>query len=119
MKHIIPLLIVVLLPACSLLGLGDEDVSARSRGDGVIVKNDTSERVYYFAVGRHAAAVIDWAPSLDPTNSVAAGDTRAISHKEIPREEGEDEVIVYWWHAERRGETETPGELNSIVVALE
>ena len=119
MKYIISLLILS-FSACSLLGLADEDVTARSRANVVIVKNGTKERVYYFVVGRQLAARINWAQSLDPGNSVAAGDSRAISHEEISQEEGgEDEAVVYWWHAEGQGETLKPGELNSIVVELE
>jgi len=119
MKYLL-LLILLFLPACSLFSSNDGDVTARALSYEVILRNGTSERVYYFVIGRRIAARTFWGQSLDRTYSVAKGGERRISYDEISQEEGgEEQVLVYWWMAEREGKTETPGRLNFIVVDLE
>lgn len=107
------------LPACEVLGGADDTVVARSIGSSLVVTNKTSARIYYFVVGRATAALINWAPHLDPENSVARGTSALVRHEHIFRSDDETEAIVFWWHAvERAGQLPAPGEIQAVVVGL-
>lgn len=107
------------LPACEVLGGDDDTVVARSIGSSLVVTNKTSARIYYFVVGRATAALINWAPHLDPENSVAHGTAALVRHEHIFRSDDETEAIVFWWHAvERDGQSPAPGEIQAVVVRL-
>ncbi len=119
MKYLLSLLLLCIMPACSFFDSRGSDVSAHSGSEEVILSNETSERVYYFVVGRRIAALINWIQHLDPAMSVAPGGEQRIGYDEIMQVEGgEEEAIVYWWYAEQQGEEAKPGKLHLIIVDL-
>ncbi len=118
MRPLLLVLLACLLPACSSFDASDEEVSARSFNQSVLIANRTDARIYYFVVGRATAAVINWVAHLNLDDSIARGRTASLRHSEIFRSPDEDEVIVFWWHAVRVGEDFRAGEIQGIVVAL-
>ncbi len=120
MKVLLPLLLLLLtLPACSLFDGREGRVTAEVSSGEVIISNDTSQRVFYFVVGRNVAAQILWVRHLDPEERVVAGGERAINLDEVMQAEiGEVEALVYWWHAVPGDTSEVPGKLNNIIVEL-
>lgn len=119
MKYVLPLLILLILPACSLFDSRGGSVTAEAYSGAVIISNDTSQRLFYFVVGRRVAALINWTPHLDPAESVPARGERAIDISEIMKwEDGEEEAIVYWWRAVPGDTSKVPGTINSIIVEL-
>lgn len=88
-------------------------------GELSVLQNDTNDRIYFFLLGRRAAALTDWVPTLDSSESLGKGETRLFPYEEIDlHRDGEEVVLVFWWtavedHGERR-----PGKVQEIVVAL-
>ena len=111
------LLLCLIVPGCGLFD-DEGEVSARSDGIRVTVRNGTDDRIYFAIFGRELATLIDWIPHLDEERSVSAGSSRLIPHSEIMKEEGETQAIFYWWKADvRNGET-VPGTLTSTIIDL-
>ncbi len=113
--------LVVLIPTlagCAIFE--DEDGTFRVRSDQlrVILDNRTSDQIYFNVFGRELSTLIDWIPHLDDDQSVAAGRTRTVPYAEIMMEDGEIEVILYWWRAEARNGERVPGTIESTIVEL-
>lgn len=67
----------------------------------LIIKNNTDQTVYIFAVERNILAVINWAPhfnnpSIARKNSIAISLSEIINGKSETVKEG-DTIIVHWW----------------------
>ena len=106
------------LAACEVLSPDEGEVSAHSIGETLFLANKTDARIYHFVVGRETAALINWAPHLNPDKSVGRATTARIPHEEIFRAETEQEAVVYWWHALEDDGPPQPGEIHSLVVGL-
>ena len=118
MRFLVGLLLLSALSGCAVLEPTQGHIIASSSGTTLFVANRTDARIYHFIVGRETAALINWAPSLNPENSVDRGKTARIRHDDIFRSETEHEVIVYWWHAVERDGQQQPGEIQSVVARL-
>ncbi len=122
MRPLLALLMITLLAgslaACEVLGPDQGAVSARSIGAALFLTNKTEARIYYFVVGRETAALINWAPHLGLEKSVGRSATGRIAHEAIFRSETEQEVIVYWWHADGEQGQRQPGPIQSFVIGL-
>jgi hypothetical protein len=111
------LVLFLFLSACSLVGNDEGTVSATASPPELTIQNQTDESIYTFTVGRQRAALINWAPSVGG-EGIAAGGEKHIQYEDIPRSEGGEEAIVYWWTAVRDDGERVPGEIQSIVVEL-
>ena len=97
-----PLLVVLvlLLPACSLFETTDETVRASLVGDAVLIVNDTDERRYYFVIGTESEKLTDWAPHAAIEHSVAPGETRLVPEHHIVASDDEPTLNVHTWRIE-------------------
>ena len=119
LPFLILLLLIGALPGCEVLGLDDDEVSARVIGAALLVTNNTEARIYYFIVGRETAALINWAPQLNEERSVARGKTAWLNRKDdVEGSKDEREAIVHWWHAVERDGQREPGEIHAFTIRL-
>ena len=96
-----------------------ESVFATSEVGAIALTNQSSARVFYFVYEREGAALINWAPCVDPLRcaSLGPGDRVVIHNAAIGGyAPGKDEAIVWWW----RGPS-PPGldGIHAIVVSLQ
>jgi hypothetical protein len=86
------------------------------------LQNGSATPIYYFAVERTSAALIDWAACTDaPTcPAVPAHARRMVPYDQIAGYvPGEREAIVYWWHLEPLGAGQFRADsIRAVVVAL-
>ena len=69
-------------------------------GEGVRFRNPTARNVYYTAMERETAALVDWAPCTDPArcSSVPPRGEVTIPYAAIyGYEPGDREAIVFYW----------------------
>lgn len=75
-------------------------VVATSEVGAVTLINQSSARVFYFLYEREAAALINWAPCVDPARcaSLGPGERIVIPNTAIGGyAPGKAEAIVWWW----------------------
>ncbi|HEX2091696.1 MAG TPA: hypothetical protein VHG28_04805 [Longimicrobiaceae bacterium] len=75
----------------------------RADGARLHLTNHAARPVYTFIVERATAALIDWAPCVDPAKceGIAPGQERRVPYEQIGGyTRGAREGIVYWWHLE-------------------
>jgi hypothetical protein len=120
MRVLILALLLSFLISCSVFESNEEagEVLISSSAPNLIITNKTETRIYYFVIGRKAAARINWALHTNHDQSIAENATVKISHQNIYRSENEKEVVVYWWHTVIQGGAIKPGETQTIVVEL-
>jgi hypothetical protein len=96
-----------------------DSVLATSEVGAIALTNQSSARVFYFVYEREGAALINWAPCVDPSRCASLGpDERVV----IPNTAiggyapGKAEAIVWWWHG-----PPPPGldDIHAIVVSLQ
>ena len=86
------------------------------------LQNSSAAPIYYFAVERESAALIDWAVCTDapvcPT--VPAHGRTVVPYDHIAGyAPGEREAIVYWWHLEPLGAGQFRADsIHAVVVGL-
>ena len=112
----------------SLLGCGglpsavEEDVEAGLSPVGLFIVNGRAEPIYYFPVERQSTALIDWIPCTDPAvcDRVDAGSDRLVPFEEIAGwEDGDREVVLYWWGLVPDGTGGfRPDRIRSLVVGM-
>ena len=97
-----------------------DGVIASSSGDKVTVTNARAKPVFVFAVGRNAAAAIDWRPCVTERDcpSIAAGDSREYVINPLTSSYHETEALVYWWQAITRNGVLQPDSIRNMVVPL-
>ena len=90
--------------------------------DAVQLLNQSDRDTFYFIYERAAAALIDWAPCVDPSRCafVAPGAQVAVPYAAIGGyAPGKTEAIVWWWHAgPGPADAPVPGTIHSVVVGL-
>lgn len=76
-----------------------EGVQAELTSEGLEVRNFRSDAIYYFAIERGLAALVDWAPCIGPgpCPHIDPGDTETISHAALGWTAGSSEALLYWW----------------------
>ena len=94
---------VLLFASCSdaTEPLPADSVLATSEVGSIALTNQSSARVFYFVYEREAAALINWAPCVDPLRcpSLGPGDRVVIPNTAIGGyAPGKGEAIVWWWH---------------------
>jgi hypothetical protein len=72
-------------------------VSAVIEGSELIIKNNLSIDIYYFAVAQSALPYIFWVPMVDDFNRVPVGEFRAISTDSLFSYTKSEPVAFYYW----------------------
>lgn len=79
--------------------------------------------MYWFAVERSTAALIDWFPCSDPSHceGIAPGETYVLPYAQLEGYSPQaKEAIVYWWHLSARPEGGfRMDSIRSIIVDLD
>jgi len=97
----------------------EDEFTATWVDEGVVLRNRTGGMVFYFAVGRHMAARINWAPCVDRDNCphLLSGTSDTVSSHRISFENPESEpVLVYWWHAVPGSNGLRPGSIRTAIA---
>jgi len=92
---------VWLIAGLAMCGSPTGPVEVTVRAPSVRIRNATDRPVYYTAIERGSAALIDWVPCTTPPScsTVAPHAERLVPFDQIAGyEAGEMEAIVYWWH---------------------
>ena len=97
-----------------------DGVIASSMSDKVTVTNARTKPVFVFAIGRNAAAVVDWRPCVSERECppIAAGDSREYVINPLTSSYHETEALVYWWQAVTRNGVLEPDSVRFMVVPL-
>ena len=85
------------------------------------LQNVSAQTVFYFVYERQAAALINWAPCVDPRcASVAGGTVITVPYTTIGGYgRGKTEAILWWWHAEPGpADAQVPGPIAVVGVRL-
>ncbi|GEM_PF-3946220 len=121
---IFPLLLLGLLGGTACSGLTDGGSYGQSvrvqvdRSDSmIVVKNQGPDTVWTAQYGRSVLARILWRPTLTAP-SVTPGSEWTVPLREVPMDETENQVVVFWWGAVGRGADRTPGDISSETVDL-
>ena len=84
--------------------------------------NSASQSVFYFIYERQAAALINWAPCVEPSRCqfLPPGGQASVPYSDIGGYgPGKTEAILWWWYAvPGPADGSLPGEVHSIVVKL-
>jgi hypothetical protein len=124
MKAPILLAALVLGAACnSPLGPDTSHPLRVNARDGTLqLANTSDQRVFYFIYERQAAALINWAPCVDPLHcaSVAPHAQDTLPYSSIGGYlPGKTEAILFWWYAAPRpGAAPVPGQVAAMVLTL-
>lgn len=117
-----PITLLALLVATAACGsttapVGVAGVEARVANGALVVHNATPNPVFTNAVGREAAALVDWVPCADPDrcDPLAAGATRTTPLSQIVGGT-EPELILSWWHALATPNGWRPDSIRSAIV---
>ena len=96
------LIVMLLATACAQHPVDDfNQVMVHVDGAEFVLENQTSRTVYYFAVDRELAALVDWAPCPDPAHceGVPVGGQRRLSSAEVHGMTPETRAVVFYtWH---------------------
>jgi hypothetical protein len=110
------------VPACSssTAPLVMEGVIVAPRSNRLAVTNGRSRPIFTFAVGRNAAALVDWFPCVDATSCppIAQGDTRMLTYHRDGTGMPEREALLYWWHAVPGPNGLRPDSIRVMIVRL-
>jgi hypothetical protein len=98
--------------ACAIAACSEPTSVARSERVRVAlerwyltIENRRDATIYFFAIDRGEAALIDWLACTDPPHcrAVRVRSTRIVPHDSIYGWKGKGEVLVYWWELEPTG----------------
>lgn len=97
-----------------------EGIVVSSTPNDVTVTNARARPIFVFAIGRNAAAVVDWRPCVSEPDcpSIPVGSSRKVVINSLLSSYHETEALVYWWHAVTRSGQLQPDSLRMIVVPL-
>jgi len=125
MKPSIPLLAIVLATAaCTSPSevATSAPLTITATNGALQLTNGPAQTVFYFIYERQAAALINWAPCVDPSRcaSLAPRAATAVPYGTIGGYgPGKTEAIVWWWHAEPGpADGSVPGPIGAVVVRL-
>ena len=92
-------------------------VEARVANGELVIHNATPNPVFTMAVGREAAALVDWIPCADPDrcDPLAAGAVRKVPLSQIIGGT-EPELIFTWWHGVATPNGWKPDSIRSAIV---
>jgi hypothetical protein len=117
----IPVASLLVVAACTRPSdpVGDMPLHATTRPGVVVLTNPALGVKFYFLYEREGAALINWAPCVDPVRcpSLGSGEQVVIPNTAIGGyAPGKTEAIVYWWY----GPTPPgPDDIHAIVVVLQ
>ena len=99
-----------------------EPLRVSAKNSTLQLANVSDQRVFYFLYERQAAALINWAPCVDPLqcSSVAPGAQVVIPYSAIGAyAPGKTEAILWWWYAvPGPADAPVPGQVSSAVQRL-
>jgi len=109
--------------ACgSPTGIPGSSLTVLAKGGSLQLENHSDRRTFYFIHEREGAAVINWAPCVDPSRcaSLAPGGQTAVPYSAIGGyERGKTEAIVWSWQAVAGAAKQPiPGPVHAVVVRL-
>lgn len=115
--------LLLLSPACSSsVEPSPGPLQVLATGGTLRLENLSGQAAFYFIYERESAALINWAPCVDPSvcSSVAPRGQTVVPYTAIGGyAPGSREAIIWWWHAKRAllGKP-VPGEVHAVVVGL-
>jgi hypothetical protein len=113
------MLLLMCLHGCSWPVSNDDTVSAHATNQGIVLKNNTNDRIYFILFGRRAETLINWIPTLTSRQSLGEGEIHLFPFTEIIlHRDGEEAVLVFWWTAEEEQGQRRPGKVQRITVML-
>ncbi|MGH1365176.1 MAG: hypothetical protein ACRBF0_16570 [Calditrichia bacterium] len=115
---ILSVICLFLFSSCSLFNSSEDSVDARIVVDRLAIENNTSEPIYYFAVGELTAQVFRWAPLVSDENRIKSGEKALLTFEELYVRENEEKLFVYWWKGEEDSGEITHGEVQTLTVDL-
>ena len=92
----------VLVVACESSTAVSDGVLTVSHTVGVLhLRNGSPTPIYYFALERETAALVDWIPLVGPgsTSIPARGEVALLYSTIFGYKAGAKEALVYWWRA--------------------
>ncbi len=121
------IMLVMMLAAMPLAGCNDfgtGSVYSDPAGLAVVVgassmilTNNTSGTVNYFAVEKNLTPLIDWIPRCDGANGIQVGHTKEVVYSGIIGYFRGCELVFYWWHCGLVGDSaRVPGMIHSLEI---
>ena len=118
MKKILLTLLFSLLIGCEIVGPEFEGVVGSVKTSSIVLTNGQGAPVYYFTLGRQDDIAVDWHPGIGKDNEIQHGKSKEIPLEDIFLSETAEEVIVYWWEAQKDGGEVRAGEIYHFVLKL-
>jgi len=111
----------LLLAGCSLFDDGsskDRGVRASVQNEVLVVKNSRSDSVWTFAAGTRLLARVSLAPPSLDGDPIPPGGTQRIEIDDIPMDDMENSITVFWWPAVMEDGKRVAGPRSSFKVDL-
>ena len=91
--------LTMFVSSCSVFENENDEppVSAIIEGDELVIKNNLSIDVYYFAVSQASLPYIFWAPLVTEENEVEPGNYITLDTSQVYRDGTPEPVVVYYW----------------------
>jgi hypothetical protein len=115
------MLAVLSIPSCDdPAGVIQDRVEVVARLDALSIRNGRDATIYYFAIDRELAAVVDWIPCTDPETCplIRPGDVEVVRYDDMPGQARSGEVVLFWWHLVERESGWTHDQMHSLLVRL-
>lgn len=112
------MLLSMLVAGCVIPLSAEDELLIRSVEGGVLLENNSSERVFYMIMGEREEHLIDWFPTLDERQSVGGGEVRVVREPELWIGPSERNLIVYHWSAVRTADGTRPGPITRVSIPL-
>jgi len=111
----------LLLAGCSLFDDGSVDAGglrAYVENDALIVKNSRSDSAWTFAAGTRLLARVSLAPPSLDGDPIPPGGAQRIEIDDIPMDDMENSITVFWWPAVMEDGKRVAGPRSSFKVDL-
>lgn len=109
---------LLLIAGCEILGQKDQKVFGLAKSSSIELTNGTDASIYYFVVGKKSANTTDWVQGIGPEMEIKHGQSLTIPYDTIFMKEGEERVVVYWWHALESDGNLCTSERNQFVLKI-
>ncbi|MGH7503250.1 MAG: hypothetical protein ACREL7_16105 [Longimicrobiales bacterium] len=101
-------------------GVIQDNVEVVARRDAMSIRNGRDATIYYFAIDRELAAVVDWMACSNPDTcpQIGTADTKIVRYEDLLGAARSGEIVVFWWHLVQRESGWSPDQLHSLLVRV-